>query len=231
MMDAAGHKTIDLGSGVASVVEDPLLVRKRRSQIVAAATELFSTQGFYRTTIKDIAKLAGISSGLVYQYVREKEDVLLLVLLNVIDAYAREIPTSIIGIADPIGRLVTTMDAYCRVIDRHRAGAVLAYRSTKSLSPPRRQLIQQKELETNALLAAELKACMRAGLIRKVNIDVLVYNIVMIAHGWALKSWFFKSRLSLDAYIRESTDILMVGALTPAGTKRYAAWLRRKNKS
>ncbi len=231
MMDAAGHKTIDLGSGVASVVEDPLLVQKRRSQIVAAATELFSTQGFYRTTIKDIAKLAGISSGLVYQYVREKEDVLLLVLLNVIDAYAREIPTSIIGIADPIGRLVTTMDAYCRVIDRHRAGAVLAYRSTKSLSPPRRQLIQQKELETNALLAAELKACMRAGLIRKVNIDVLVYNIVMIAHGWALKSWFFKSRLSLDAYIRESTDILMVGALTPAGTKRYAAWLRRKNKS
>ena len=231
MMDAAGHKTIDLGSGVASVVEDPRLVQKRRSQIVAAATELFSTQGFYRTTIKDIAKLAGISSGLVYQYVREKEDVLLLVLLNVIDAYAREIPTSIIGIADPIGRLVTTMDAYCRVIDRHRAGAVLAYRSTKSLSPPRRQLIQQKELETNALLATELKACMRAGLIRKVNIDVLVYNIVMIAHGWALKSWFFKSRLSLDAYIRESTDILMVGALTPAGTKRYAAWLRRKNKS
>ncbi len=228
MMDNADHKTIDLGSGVSSVVEDPLLVQKRRSQIVAAATELFSTQGFYRTTIKDIAKLAGISSGLVYQYVREKEDVLLLVLLDVIDAYAREIPTSIIGIADPIGRLVTTIDAYCRVIDRHRAGAVLAYRSTKSLSPPRRQLIQQKELETNALLAAELKACMRAGLVRKVNIDVLVYHIVMIAHGWALKSWFFKSRLSLDTYIRESTDIVMVGALTPAGAKRYAAWLRKK---
>lgn len=229
-MQDAGHKAIDPGTGVSSVVEDPLLVQKRRSQIVVAATELFSTQGFYRTTIKDIAKLAGISSGLVYQYVREKEDVLLLVLLDVIDAYAREIPTSIIGIADPIGRLVTTIDAYCRVIDRHRAGAVLAYRSTKSLSPPRRQLIQQKELETNALLAAELKACMRAGLVRKVNIDVLVYQIVMIAHGWALKSWFFKSRMSLDTYIRESTDIVMVGALTPAGAKRYAAWLRKKNK-
>ncbi len=229
-MEDAGHKAIDPGTGVSSVVEDPLLVQKRRSQIVVAATELFSTQGFYRTTIKDIAKLAGISSGLVYQYVREKEDVLLLVLLDVIDAYAREIPTSIIGIADPIGRLVTTIDAYCRVIDRHRAGAVLAYRSTKSLSPPRRQLIQQKELETNALLAAELKACMRAGLVRKVNIDVLVYHIVMIAHGWALKSWFFKSRMSLDTYIRESTDIVMVGALTPAGAKRYAAWSRKKNK-
>ncbi len=228
MTNEVAHRPIDLDGGVSSLVDDPLLVQRRRSQIVAAATELFSTQGFYKTTIKDIAKLAGISSGLVYQYVREKEDVLLLVLLDVIDAYAREIPKSIVGIADPIGRLVTTIDAYCRVIDRHRAGAVLAYRSTKSLSPPRRQLIQQKELETNALLAVELKACMRAGLVRKVNMDVLVYHIVMIAHAWALKSWVFKSRLSLEAYIRESTDIVMVGALTPSGAKRYAAWLRRK---
>lgn len=228
MTDHAGPRTADLDANVTAIVEDPVLVQKRRSQIVAAATELFSTQGFYRTTIKDIAKLAGISSGLVYQYVREKEDVLLLVLLDVIDAYAREIPKSLIGVDDPIGRLVRSIEAYCRVIDRHRAGAVLAYRSTKSLTRSRRQLIQQKEAETNALIAAELKACMRAGLVRKVDLDVLVYHIVMIAHAWALKSWYFKSRLTLDSYIRENTDILMAGALTPAGTKRLAAWMRRK---
>ncbi len=228
MMDDIAAIRSDRDAGVASLVEDPILVQKRRSQIVQAATELFSTQGFYRTTIKDIAKLAGISSGLVYQYVREKEDVLLLVLLDVIDAYAREIPKSLVGVDDQIGRLATTIDAYCRVIDRHRAGAVLAYRSTKSLSPPRRQLIQQKELETNALIVAELKACARAGLVRKVNLDVLVYHIVMVAHGWALKGWYFKPRVSLNTYIRESTDIVMAGALTPAGAKKYVAWMRRR---
>lgn len=232
MMDEGAQRTSDLDASVTSIVEDPILVQKRRSQIVAAATQLFSTQGFYRTTIKDVAKLAGISSGLVYQYVREKEDVLLLVLLDVIDAYAREIPKSLVGIADPIERLVAAIEAYCRVIDRHRDGAVLAYRSTKSLSPPRRRLIQQKEAETNALIAAELSACMRAGLVRKVDIDVLVYHIVMAAHTWALKSWHFKPRLTLDTYIRETTDILMAGALTPSGAKRLAVITRRgKSKS
>jgi AcrR family transcriptional regulator len=230
MTEDAAAKPAELDVSVTSIVEDPLLVQKRRSQIVAAATELFSTQGFYRTTIKDIAKLAGISSGLVYQYVREKEDVLLLVLLDVIDAYAREIPKSLVGIDDPIARLATAIEAYCRVIDRHRDGAVLAYRSTKSLSPPRRRLIQQKEAETNALIAAELKACMRAGLVRKVGLDVLVYHIVMAAHTWALKSWHFKPRISLDTYVKETTDILMAGALTPAGAKRFAA-LSRKAKA
>jgi AcrR family transcriptional regulator len=208
---------------VTSLIEDPELIQKRRGQIVAAATQLFSRQGFYKTTIKDIAKLAGISPGLVYQYVREKEDVLLLVLLEVVDGYAREIPLAIEGVTDPLDRFVTAIDSYCRVVDRHRAATVLAYQSTKSLSPDRRELIQQREIETNRIIAITIAECMKSGLVRKANADVLAYQIVLIAHGWALKSWYFKSRLSLDEYIQESIGILLNGILTPMGERRYAA--------
>lgn len=211
-----------MSTNVTSVVEDPERVEKRRHQIVAAATELFSNQGFYKTTIKDIAQRAGISTGLVYLYVREKEDVLLLVLLQVVDAYAQEIPRAMEGVADPLDRLVRAVIAYCRVVDRHRAATVLAYRSTKSLSPDRRELIQQRETETNEIIADAIALCMKKGLIRKLNIDVLTYQIVLVAHGWALKGWYFKSRLSLEDYIADSLDILLTGVLTPVGEKRYA---------
>jgi AcrR family transcriptional regulator len=207
---------------VTSIVEDPELVQRRRREIVAAATELFSRQGFYRTTIKEIAARAGISAGLVYQYVREKDDVLLLVILDVVDAYAREIPKALEGKMDPIDRLVATVDAYCRVVDQRRAATVLAYRSTKSLSPDRRRLIQERETETNALIAAAISGCIKARLVRRINVDVLTYQIVLIAHGWALKSWYFKTRMSIDRYIRDNLDILLCGILTPAGQKRYA---------
>lgn len=207
---------------VTSLIEVPELVEKRRGQIVAAATELFSSQGFYRTTIKDIARLAGISSGLVYQYVREKEDVLLLVLLEVVDSYAREIPAAIVGIDDPLERLVTAIRAYCRVVDKHRAATVLAYRSTKSLSPKRRELIQQRETDTNDIIRRTLVDCMERGIIRKANVDALTYQIVLTAHGWALKSWYFKSRLSLEDYIEANLDTLLNGILTEAGKERYS---------
>lgn len=208
---------------VTSIVEDPELVQRRRKEIVAAATELFSKQGFDRTTIKEIASLAGISSGLVYQYVREKDDVLLLVILDVVDAYAREIPRALQGLDDPVDRLVATVGAYCRVVDKRRAATVLAYRSTKSLSRDRRRLIQERELETNAMISAAIAECIRGRLLRKINVDVLTYQIVLIAHGWALKSWYLKSRLSIDQYIRDSLDILLGAILTTAGQKRYAA--------
>ncbi|MFA5538457.1 MAG: TetR/AcrR family transcriptional regulator [Gemmobacter sp.] len=201
-------------------MEDPKLVERRREQIVSAATKLFSDRGFYKTTIKDIAKLAGISPGLVYLYVREKEDVLLLVLLQVVDAYAREIPKAIEGVTDPLDRLTLAVDAYCRVVDRHRSSTVLAYRSTKSLSPERRLLIQERELATNSIICDALTACIEQGLVRPVNVDVLSYQLVLVAHGWALKSWFFKSRLTLDEYIVASLDNVLAGILTEDGRCR-----------
>ena len=71
---------------------------------------------------------------------------------------------------------------------------------------------------------------MKQGLVRKVNLDVLVYQIVLAAHGWALKSWHFKSRLSLDEYIRETLDILLMGILTPVGEKQCTKQKRRVEK-
>jgi hypothetical protein len=111
--------------------------------------------------------------------------------------------------------------AYCRVVDRHRAATVLAYRSTKSLSPKRRELIQQRETDTNDIIRRTLVDCMDRGIIRRVNVDALTYQIVLTAHGWALKSWYFKSRLTLEDYIEANLDILLNGVLTEAGRRQY----------
>lgn len=208
---------------VESTIDDPVLVEKRRAQIVAAATTLFASQGFYKTTIKEIAKKAGVSAGLVYQYVREKEDVLLLVLLGVVEAYQREIPLATEGVDDPLDRLAATISAYCRVIDRHRAATVLAYRSTKSLPPENRALIQKAEIETNRLIAGPIKDCIKAGYLRKVDLDVATYHVVMAAHAWALKSWNLKTRMTVEQYIDANIDLMFSGMLTEAGQERYRA--------
>ena len=89
---------------IVSQTDDAELIERRRSQLVAAAAQCFGANGFYRTTIKDIAEVAGFSPGLVYTYVREKEDVLFLVIVSLLETYAREIPEAIAGRTDPLDR-------------------------------------------------------------------------------------------------------------------------------
>ena len=62
---------------------DPIqaqLITARRNQILDAATKVFAEKGFHPTTIKDIARVAGIADGTIYNYFARKDEVLLAVL-------------------------------------------------------------------------------------------------------------------------------------------------------
>lgn len=202
---------------VESIVSDPRLVDERRTQILRAAIKLFSQKGFYRTTILDIAKQAGISSGLIYQYFREKEDVLYLALMLVLETYEREVPPKKEDLINPVVGLCASIRAYCMVVDRMRDATVLAYRSTKSLPPERRVFIQGGEARTNQIVLKSLKECIKNGYMRKVNEDLLVYQYVMFCHAWALKHWAFKKKYSVERYIDAGIELLVVPFLTPRG--------------
>jgi AcrR family transcriptional regulator len=204
---------------VHSQVGDPKLVEERRAEIVRAAVKLFSEQGYYATTIQSIAREAGISVGLVYQYFRDKDDVLFLSLKDVLETYEREIPRALEGIAHPLERLRAAIRAYCGVIDRLRDATVLTYRSSKSLRADRRRYIKEGETRTNRLLEELLRACIREGYVKPLNEKLLVYQYVHFAHAWALKGWAFKGRYTLEAYVKEGLKLLVDPFLTAKGRK------------
>jgi AcrR family transcriptional regulator len=207
---------------VATLVSDPRLVEERRGQIVRAAVSLFSAQGYYTTTIQQIAREAGVSTGSVYQYFRDKDDILLLALMLVLDSYEHEIPRQLEGIEHPVARLCKAIRTYCSIVDRWRDATVLTYRSTKSLRSDRRTLIMDGETRTNRMLEACIRACVENGHMRPVNQQLLAYSHVMFCHAWALKHWAFVEHYSLDRYIGEGLRLLVDPFLTEKGRAAHA---------
>jgi AcrR family transcriptional regulator len=206
-----------------SQIEDPLLLESRRAQLVKAAAKRFSINGYHRTTIKEIAATAGFSPGLVYAYVKDKEDVLFLVIVDILETYGRDIPKALEGIEDPLQRFCAAVRAYCDTVGRNIDATVLAYRETQSLRPERRNIIKQMELDTNRLLSESIQQCIEAGLFRPVNIDLVTYRIVLLAHGWALKAWHFRTITTLDTYVREGLDLFLHALLSKRGWRHWKA--------
>jgi AcrR family transcriptional regulator len=54
----------------------PKIVEDRHEQIIDAALRVFAEKGFARATNRDIAREAGITTGLIYYYFKSKEDLL-----------------------------------------------------------------------------------------------------------------------------------------------------------
>jgi AcrR family transcriptional regulator len=57
--------------------------KMRRSQLTKAAYKVVSRKGYYNFTIRDIAREAGLSAGLVHYYFKDKQDLLLNLLKEI----------------------------------------------------------------------------------------------------------------------------------------------------
>jgi AcrR family transcriptional regulator len=57
----------------------------RRAVIVEAAARVFSERGVAKTAVGDIARTAAVAQGTMYLYFKNKEDILLAVVQNIID--------------------------------------------------------------------------------------------------------------------------------------------------
>jgi len=85
-------------------------IDRRRAQILAAASRVFARQGFHRTTVREIAREAGLADGTIYLYFASKRELLLALLgqLGRVD----ERPADFAAMAGVDAR--TFIDAYLR---------------------------------------------------------------------------------------------------------------------
>ncbi len=195
--------------------DDDALVGRRRRQLTLAAIACFSARGYHSTTIRDVAERAEVSVGLVYQYVEDKEDLLFMALQEVLDAYRRRIPAALEGLSDPLERFHACVRSYCEVNDEASDATVLAYRETKSLRPDRREIIKRLELETNAMIDACIRDCIAAGVFTAVDIEMFTHQLVMFCHGWALKAWRLRERMTVADYVARGLRLMLEPVLAP----------------
>jgi AcrR family transcriptional regulator len=203
----------------------------RRAQIVEAGTRLMEEHGFHKMTVNALAREAGLSVGTIYQYVEDKSDILLLVILDILDAYRQDLPLAMEGHDDPLERLAAGFDAYCRIVDSRRYATVLTYRESKSLPEEGRRRIMALEVETSGLLRECLEEARKAGLIADCDTELIAHNLTVLAHAWALKHWRLKDHVDLDAYIAAETALTVKAIVAPGQEKRYEALTRAAGKA
>ena len=140
-----------------------------------------------------------------------------------LDSFATRVPAAVEAAGDdPVHRLAAGFRAYCEVIDERRHAAVLTYRETKSLDEAGRARIKELEVQTSEPLRAALRAGVEAGVIDVPDLELAAYDLLLLAHAWALKHWYFERTLSLDTYAQRQLALVLKGILEPKHRRRYA---------
>ena len=96
---------------------------EKKNKIVHAGYELFSEVGYHNTNTAQIAKRAGVSTGIVYGYFKDKHDILLDVLAIHLNNSFSPIFELIDGLTAPINYYSLVKDVLDIAINLHKNGA------------------------------------------------------------------------------------------------------------
>jgi AcrR family transcriptional regulator len=176
-------------------------MEQRRQQIFSGALSCFEKNGYYKTTVNDIANAAGVSAGSVYQYFLDKQD----------------LPKALADVTDPLERLQAAAISYFRVVNNRISASLFSYRESKSLNREQKATLKSKELQTNSILLSCIDECIKEGYVRDIHPEMQTYWIVTAAHAWCLKNWRLREITSFEEYTTLTLQNILNGMLTEAG--------------
>ncbi len=96
------------------------IIEVRRNQLTRAAYKVVSRKGYYNFTVRDIAKEAGLSTGLVHYYFKNKDDLLVSVLRVMNENLSFYLSKALEQIHDPKEKLIIFMDEAFHLVEREK---------------------------------------------------------------------------------------------------------------
>lgn len=197
---------------IQSNVKDESLVEKRRQQILRASIHLFREKGFHKATTREIAKLAGFSSGTLYEYVRTKEDVLFLICDRIFQQVT-EVFIPFTGKEASIRQLETAIIEYFKVVDRMKDEFTIMYQETKSLPKQAVNYVIEKEIEMVGFFIQLIERCVAKGelALTKSQIHFVANEILVVGQSWAFRKWALQEHFSLEEFTNHQLKLIMNG--------------------
>jgi len=174
---------------------------KVRKKIIDVASALYVKKGFNATSIQEISETAGVSLPVTYHYVKNKSEIMRMIMEDVLNIFRDNLLRMIEGIDDPEEKLAIAVTLYFIVVDQQREKALLIYQKSNSLDRASKARIMQLEVDVSNIFCEMINEGITQSVFRKVDVDLAAFNIIIAAHMWVLKRWHFKKRLTLDKYI------------------------------
>jgi len=185
------------------------LVEKRQNQICVTAVKLFSKNGYHGTTIRDIARESGLGIGPIYDYFKNKEEILFEVHKRIVELNYDKIRENLIGIENPVDKIIRAIKAQFDLVDKLQGVYSLMYEEGHLLDLRFKKEIMRIEGNTISLFEDILKEGQKRKMFRSFDCRAAANMIILMNHGWILRSWDLKNIDRPHSQLFFTTDFIL----------------------
>ncbi len=199
--------------------------RLKRDAVVREAGRAFGKNGYHNTSLDDVAKTLQVSKGTLYNYVRDKQEILFELHKAAGDVGERAFAEARKTEGNGAHVLLTTLEFYIGEL-LGQLGACSALLEIDALRPEDRVRAVKQRDHFQANLVRMIETGIADGSLRKVNPKLAVFAF-MGAINW-MPRWFSPAgEMTGEALAKELSALLITGLLptapdAPAGTRARA---------
>ena len=208
---------------ISARIKDRSLVQARQAQIVEAARRIFREKGFHAATVREIGRVARMTQGTLYNYIRSKEDILFLVCDQLVRAYQEAVKAVIAPEKEPRKRLRAAIRAIIEVMMDRQDDLLLMYQESHALERKALRDVLSRVREFIEYFITILKEASEAGVITSSNPQVTANIITFLPVMVALRRWDLGRRCTqqevIDGLVNFMTRGLGVVLDEPAGRR------------
>ena len=197
---------------------------ERKSQILDAAMETFSKQGFYKARMSDIAETSGLSIGSLYWYFESKDSIILALLKRVFEPELKDFRNLLHDQRPVEARLYEYVERTGNDMVKMLKWMPLVY---DFIALAFRQQVIKKAIssyykQTMELLIKLIQQGIDSGELHIDDAEKAAIAIGSILEG-TIVLWFYDpDQIDIKAHLQSSTRLLMNGLLHPIKSSSYA---------
>lgn len=165
-----------------------------REKILLAATHIFVHEGYENTSIRTIADRIEYSAGTIYNYFKDKNEILFAIHEKAFDAFFEQLG-AVMHIENPMERLGEMGQVYLNFVFENQELYDLMFIDYAPMQALKDSGLWECGMRTHCLLEETVKECIDKGLVKPLNLQVATFMIWSQMHGMA--SLVIRDRLQM----------------------------------
>jgi TetR/AcrR family transcriptional regulator, fatty acid metabolism regulator protein len=175
-------------------------------KIIQAATHVFASQGFYNSKVSDIAREADVADGTIYLYFKNKDDILISIFENSMDAFIGAVEETLKGMTNPVEKLHSFIRLHLELVQNNQDVAQVLQIELRQSSKFMKEYAATKFRDYLEIISGVLEEGQRLGVFKKEISPAIVKRAIFGAVDEMALEWVLMKKKKYT--LREVADQL-----------------------
>ena len=187
-------------------------ITDRKSEIISVSAKLFKEKGYSAVTMRDIAQAMDIKAASLYNHIKSKQEILVLILIEIAEEFTLVMNEIVISKETTIHKIEKVIQLHINITLRNPDALACLNNDWMHLTDDKLSYFIKMREDYEENFRAIIKAGIASNEIKNLNSEIIIFSILSTLR--TLYLWYGKKKGFTEASLKNNlAEVLLDGAV------------------